>query len=149
MDHQWMQVTLPVSAGDLGLRRVERHATCAYTASVAALADIMEEINGKASDMEEMGAWHSELLKALTGEEEELTPAAVLASSQKFLSYKVDMQFAKLIQDRVEDERGKARLNSLALTRAGDWLNTVPVKALGLHLRAREFIVAVKYRLGV
>ena len=117
---------------------------------MAASADIMEEIFGKASDMEEMVAWHSELLKALTGEEEELlTPAAVLASSQKFLSYKVDMQFAKLIQDRVEDERGKARLNSLALTRAGDWLNTVPVKALGLHLRAREFIVAVKYRLGV
>jgi len=43
---------------------------------------------------------YSELLKALTGEEE-ITPTAALASSQKILSYKVDMQFVKLLQDRV------------------------------------------------
>ena len=47
------------------------------------------------------------------------------------------------------DERGKARLNSLGMLRADDWLNTVPVCALGLHLRPKEFSVAVKYRLGV
>ena len=41
------------------------------------------------------------------------------------------MQFVKLLQDRVEDERGKARLKSLAKTRTGDKLNTVPVRALG------------------
>ena len=35
------------------------------------------------------------------------------------------------------------------MAHAGDWLNTVPTKALGLHLRPREFITAVKYWLGV
>ena len=40
-------------------------------------------------------------------------------------------------------------MNSLAMQHAGDWLNTVPVRALGLYLRPREFTVAVKYRLGV
>ena len=65
------------------------------------------------------------------------------------LSCKVDMHSVKLLHDRVVDQRGKARLNSLAMMRAGDWLNTVPVRALGLHLRPREFIVAAKYRLGV
>ena len=32
---------------------------------------------------------------------------------------------------------------------AGDWLNTPPLKALGLHLRPREFVLATKYRLGL
>ena len=48
-----------------------------------------------------------------------------------------------------EGEREKARLNSVTLAHAGDWLNAVPVKALGLHLRPREFTSSLKYRLGM
>ena len=32
---------------------------------------------------------------------------------------------------------------------AGDWLNNAPLKALGLHLRPPEFVLTVKYRLGM
>ena len=78
-----------------------------------------------------------------------LTPGVVLASSQKALSHSIDTHSTKLHHNRMVDERGKARMNSLAMQHAGDWLNTVPVRALGLHLRPREFTVAVKYRLGV
>ena len=42
-----------------------------------------------------------------------------------------------------------ARLASLGLPHAGDWLNVPPIPALGLHLRPSEFISTVKYRLGV
>ena len=80
--------------------------------------------------------------------EEVLTPAVVLASSQKALSHSIDTH-SKLLHNRMVDERGKARMNSLAMQHAGDWLNMVPVRALGLYLRPREFTVAVKYRLGV
>ena len=31
----------------------------------------------------------------------------------------------------------------------GDWLNVIPSKALGLHLRRGEFLFAVRYRLGM
>ena len=44
--------------------------------------------------------------------------------------------------------RDTARLASLGLPHAGDWLNVVPSPALGLHLRPAEFTVSVKYRLG-
>jgi len=131
------------------LRSVENHAPSAFTASLSASVDIMEEIIGKPIDMVEMVGGLPNLINFLAGGEEELTPAAVLASSQKALSYSIDMHSAKLLDDMVVDQREKARLNSLAMPRAGDWLNTVPVKALGLHLRPREFTVAVKYRLGV
>ena len=78
-----------------------------------------------------------------------LTPGVVLASSQKALSHSIDTHSTKLHHNRMVDERGKARMNSLAMQHAGDCLNTVPVRALGLHLRPREFTVADKYRLGV
>ena len=42
-----------------------------------------------------------------------------------------------------------ARLLSLTLDHTGDWLNTPPIKALGLHLRSPEFVLALKYRLGM
>ena len=38
-----------------------------------------------------------------------------------------------------------ARLRSLVLPHAGDWLCVTPSPALGLHLRTVEFIVSIKY----
>ena len=94
LDHQWLQATLPVSKGGLGLRSAEKHSPCAYTASLSASADIMEEVIGKAIDMELLVDGLPELIKALSGEEE-LTPAAALASSQKMLSHSIDMHSAQ------------------------------------------------------
>ena len=55
-----------------------------------------------------------------------------------------------LIDSVGEDEvRERARLSSLGLPHAGDWLNTPPLAALGLHLSAAEFVPALKYRLGL
>ena len=45
--------------------------------------------------------------------------------------------------------RDRARLLSCSLPNSGDWLSTVPLKALGLTLPAAEFRFAVCYRLGV
>ena len=67
------------------------------------------------------------------------------------MSLKVDLEAQRqLLQGTGEEEdRERARLASLGLRHAGDWLNTAPLKALGLHLRATEFILVVKYRLGL
>ena len=61
----------------------------------------------------------------------------------------MDTNQAKVFKDEAESDRDKARLNSVGMNHAGDFLNAVPVKALGLHLRPQEFTVSVKYRLGV
>jgi hypothetical protein len=51
--------------------------------------------------------------------------------------------------DGLSNVREKARLTSVGLPHAGDWLNVIPSPTLGLHMRAAEFVVSVKYRLGV
>ena len=40
-------------------------------------------------------------------------------------------------------------MGSLGLPNSGAWLNVIPSPALGLHFQPREFVTAVKYRLGV
>ena len=48
--------------------------------------------------------------------EDELIPAAALARSQKILICKVDMQFFKLLQDRVEDQHEVYSLSAFSFT---------------------------------
>ena len=47
------------------------------------------------------------------------------------------------------DARNKARLNSLALPHAGDWVDATPSPHLGLNLDNRSFAVAMGFRLGL
>ena len=71
------------------------------------------------------------------------------STSQKMFSHAIESNLKDQILSNAESERDKARLNAVSMRHSGDWLNTVPVKALGLHLQSVEFITAVKYRLGV
>ena len=41
-----------------------------------------------------------------------------------------------------------ARLKSLTLPHAGDWVNVVPSTALGLHLQLEDFVMVARYHLG-
>ena len=67
-------------------------------------------------------------------------------------SLKVDLNNQSLLLNfftSEDDVREKARLASLGLPHAGDWLGVVPLSALGLHMRGPEFIACLKYRLGI
>ena len=65
------------------------------------------------------------------------------------VSHSVNLFTLQQLAESLLEVREKARLNSLGLARSGDWLNTVPTKALGLHMRSLEFITCIKYRLGL
>ena len=71
--------------------------------------------------------------------------------TQREVSYKIDQHHHQLLSDHFTREgaqRESARLLSLGLPHAGDWLTVVPSPSLGLHLRPMEFVTVVKYRLG-
>ena len=77
--------------------------------------------------------------------------ADLVGLTQRQMGVKVDLHQKQKLMEMVgeEEERERARLLSLSLDHAGDWLNTPPLKALGLHLRPPEFVLALKYRLGL
>ena len=146
MDHQWQQATLPVTLGGLGLRCVVPHAPGAYVTSLGSSSEIMEEVLGQSRKEVKVEGLVA-LINTMSGQE--FTDESALASTQKVISQTIDLHTAKLLHDEMVGERDKARFNSVGMEHAGDWLNTVPVRALGLHLKPKKFTVAVEYRLGM
>lgn len=85
-----------------------------------------------------------------TGEEE--NTAALRSSTQREISKRIDAHNLQTFTTHTRDRdsvRDVARLNSLGLPNSGAWLNVLPSPSLGLHLKPAEFIVSVKYRLGL
>ena len=93
------------------------------------------------------------VLERITAKQGEVaSPEALVGVSQKSASLKVDLFNQSLLLNHITEEgevREMARLQSLGLPHAGDWLSVVPQPALGLHLRAPEFVTSLKYRLGI
>ena len=158
-DIQWSQAVLPVSLGGVGLRSSTDHAAAAYISSFLSALDLKEQILGAlVSAADESSENNSTILSPELVENlerkvgSELSVTILRSESQKELSLKIDLQNHKLLKEKI-DEIGRvrdiARINSLSLPNAGAWLNVIPSPALGLHLRPTEFIVSVKYRLGL
>ena len=82
---------------------------------------------------------------------EEVAVADLVGVPQYQLGAKVDIRQRKLLEERVGEEEVevRARLQSLTLPHAGDWLHAAPILALGLHMQPQEFFLAVAYRLGL
>ena len=69
--------------------------------------------------------------------------------SQKQLGVMVDNSVHSNLLSLAESPRDQARLHSVSLPHAGDFLLVVPSPSLGLQLRPAEFRTAVLYRLGM
>ena len=151
LDQQWQQAQLPVSLGGLGLRAAVDHAPAAYVCSLVASQDLKESILDMSS--EECPLFIPEdLLKHLSESlGEDISLISVRTQTQREISLKLDLRNHQLLSNNFQGQgvtREIARLASLGLPHAGDWLNVVPSPSLGLQMRQSEFIMSVKYRLG-
>jgi Reverse transcriptase (RNA-dependent DNA polymerase) len=143
-DIQWLQASLPIRDGGLGVRRVSMLATSAYLASAASTKSLVSAILSK----EEWGDAHlDELLEARKN---------TLPSSVEPPWIKQKMWDGPLIEaDRTtvwaayNDPVSRARLGAVTSPHAGDWLSTIPVTACGLVLTNEAVRVAVGLRLGL
>ena len=149
-DQQWAQAALPTAMGGLGLRSAADHAPTAHAVSPLAAQSLLDGLLGE--DQEEPSLPQSllEIISEKTGEDS--TVETLTGVSQKMASLKVDLHNRSLLLQQITEEGKKreiARMSSLGLPHAGSWLSVVPSPALGLHLRASEFIPVVRYRLGI
>ena len=129
---QWKQATLPVSLGGLGFRSALLNSPGAFLRSLIDSSQIMKDILGEQNEFQDQDL--VDLINSCTGENEFCLEEAV-NSSQKVISHAVESNLAKELKDGATNEREKARLNAVSLKHSGDWLNAVPVKALGLHMQ--------------
>jgi hypothetical protein len=145
---QWAQASLPTQHGGLGLRSAAAHGAAAYLASVGAVASLVQEIR----KLEELPAPEvKDLMTSLNNQlGDPLSHEEVALMTQRSLSALIDTHSSNTLHQREDlTVRDKARLRGVEREGAADWLNVIPSKALGLHLRRGEFIFAVRYRLGM
>ena len=93
-----------------------------------------------------------EAIKTRLDDETEVTRDFLLGQNQKQLSAAIDLSNQSRLKNQVladDEQREVARLACLTMPHAGDWLNCPPVVALGLRIPAIEFILSIKYRLGM
>ena len=151
-DFQWLQAKLPVPMGGLGLRAAEDHAAVAYACSLLASRNLVHGLLGKV-DEEVVANVPEPVLNQISEKQgDEASVESLVGVSQKASSLKIDLFNQSILLHHIHEEgqdRDIARLRSLGLPHAGDWLSVVPMPALGLHLRPSEFVPCLKYRLGV
>ena len=145
-DRQWIQASLPVSLGGMGLRQAALHSSAAYAVSSAHTYTLV-----------------SAMMRPLIYQPDISLPLSVINSrssrsytlddlkdaSQKQVSHNLDLQAQKSLYNGAADPRERARLGCVLLSHSGDWLNAIPSKAMNIHMRPSEFRVAAKYRLGI
>ena len=148
---QWLQAQLPVKLGGLGLQAAEDHSAAAYSSSKLSSSELKERLLNLSEEdcPTTLSAPLLALLSAKQGEE--ATKENLTGVAQKAISLKIDLCKHHRLTEHISNtgvQRDMARLASLGLPHAGDWLNVIPSPSLGLHLRSAEWITSAKYRLG-
>ena len=130
--------------GELGLRGAVDHSAGAYISSVHASEVLKEGLLPHGNVQLDISAAVA-LLKQKT---DELSQEELSDMTQKMIGFEIDKKLKILLEQSLTVKKDKARLASLGLQHAGDWLNVIPSPVLGLHVRPPEFRYSVLYRLG-
>src|SRR6185436_2393557 len=146
-DRAWLQASLPIKAGGIGIRRTVQVAPSAFLTSWSSTKTLVESIlpqrlhtvldqglNFSLISWKNMGGFN-----APVGED----------SRQQS---KWDMPLVEYDKDflinSAADSRNKARLLAVMSTHSGDWLQAAPLTAAGLRMDDAVVRVAASLRLG-
>ncbi|CAK9016518.1 unnamed protein product [Durusdinium trenchii] len=142
----WLQASLAIKAGGLGLRSTALHAPAAYIASITHLAASCTELDPTYRVVP------PPVHQALTSYNQVVLPEDQIHSlapsyQQRDLSATVDKaQQAHLIA-ATTGEAAKGHLQLVQQPGAGAWLTALPADNLGLHINTHLFRVLLRLRL--
>ena len=151
-DEAWLQATLPIKRGGLGLREAQRTSSIAFISSCNRSRDLVsrflhatsvEELPGCRIDGES-NAKEEFLQKFGTVE----SSCNIDSPSQHALRLQVDNGSYEALKLSCT-LRDQARLNTISEPHAGVWLRAVPNPNLGLAMSRHEFSIAVRLLLGI
>jgi hypothetical protein len=144
-DDKWLQTSLKVSMGGLGIQSVVVHSAAAFIASSLQTQDLVQKLLGNGVSPRDTTTALSLFTNATTPLE---FPLTATTATQRVLSRRVDESRLIRLIEVTTDMRQKALISSVPLKHTGDFLNVVPSPQLGLKLQGTEFHLASQVRLG-
>ena len=147
-DKAWLQASLPIGVGGIGIRRAAQLAPSAFLASAAGCSDLVRQILPlQLRDVPDptveqaLGIWKQDL--------EDLPPCGTSACRQKaWDAPRIQATFEALL-DAAPNESTRACLLAVATKESGAWLDALSVSSLGLRMDDNVIQIAVGLRLGL
>jgi len=145
-ESQWLQSTLPIGMGGLGIRRASSLALPAFLASAAGTSEIQSHILCALECQPDQHFKNlSEHWQTITG----LSLAEYFPTNiqSKWDTSILEKELSDLIHSTAELSE-LARLKAVSSQHASDWLHCLPITPCGLRLSDEAIRVAVGLRLG-
>ena len=149
-DASWLQASLPINSGGLGIRSATTLPPSAYLASASSSALISQAIlpagmtpslpTIQAQVLVKWGKWVEQSVNPPTG---------VAATKQKtWDSLVIESCFSRLLNQQTANPREKAQLQACSQKGSGAWLTTLPISSLGQRMCNATILIATSLRLG-
>ena len=145
-DTQWLQASLPIRYGGLGIRQVRSLALPAFLASAASTSDLQSQILSASACTTDIH--FDSYLSVWQAAHGSLPPSNPLPDKQTFWDRPGILLSRAALESAISDPHEKARLLASVAPHSGDWLLALPVTSCGLRLTDDAVRVAVALRLG-
>ena len=154
-DDRWIQASLPVRWGGLGIRSVVSLAPSAYLASAASTKELTASLlPARLSDITDSGiatatsAWKKLATRNSSEASSDTSPDPLDSSVQRVWDNRVCEVQADQLLLNAEHHVQRARLLASRSSGSGDWLDAMPISSIGLKMDNSTIRIAVGLRLG-
>lgn len=145
-ESQWIQASLPIKLGGLGIRRAASLALPAFLASAAGTRSIQSAMLG--ADFMDIDELVEKLTRRWMEESQCSPPEDDAPRMQSLWDGPLVRKEAMSLRSSCGDAYHQARLGAAASAHSGDWLLALPITSCGLRLDDETIRIAVCLRLG-